>query len=214
MKKPESELEASYDRIAAHYAEEYFKELERKPFDLEMLNDFALSVRAMGRVCEIGCGPGQVARYLQDRGVDMCGIDLSQEMVKVARRLNPDISFEQADMCALNSPDASLAGVIAFYSIIHLKREEAPRALLEMARVLKPGGRLLISFHRGEGELHRDLWFDKPVSVDVTLLEPDEMSGYLEAAGFEVERIMEREPYDFEYPTRRVYAFGRKPVQP
>ena len=212
-REPQSEIETSYDRVAEHYATEFFGELERKPFDRELLSEFAESVRGLGQVCEIGCGPGQIARYLQDRGVNMSGLDLSQEMIKFASQLNPDISFARGDMLALELPRASLAGIVCFYAIIHLKRADAPRALAEMHRVLKPGGKLLLSFHRGVGELHREEWYDMPVSIDVTLFEPEEMAGYLEGAGFEVERIAEREPYEFEYPTGRVYAYARKPAQ-
>ena len=213
MRKPQSELEASYDRVANQFVEEFFEELKRKPFDRKLLDQFAQNVRARGPVCEIGCGPGQIARYLQDRGASMCGIDLSQEMVRWARHLNSDISFEQGNMLALDVPDASLAGIVCFYAIIHLKREDVTRALKQMHRALRPDGRLLLSFHGGQGELHRDEWYDQPISIDVTLFEKEEMAGYLEAAGFEVERVVEREPYEFEYPTRRVYIFGRKPSQ-
>jgi SAM-dependent methyltransferase len=208
MEEQPSELEASYDRVAERYAEEFADELARKPFDRELLDGFAESLRGEGKVCEVGCGPGQIARYLRDRGVEMCGVDLSREMVKFARRLNPDIPFERGDMLKLDVPDASLAGIICFYAIIHLRREDAPRALAQMHRALRPGGRLLVSFHGGEGELHRGEWYGKQVSIDVTLFGTEEMSGYLEGAGFEVERMAVRE---FEYPTRRFYAFGRKP---
>jgi ubiquinone/menaquinone biosynthesis C-methylase UbiE len=211
MKKPQSEIESSYDSVAEPYAEEYFAELEKKPFDRGLLDGFAETMHSRGAVCEIGCGPGQVARYLHDRGVKMHGIDLSQEMVAQARRLNPDISFDKGDMRALDLPDVSLAGIVSFYAIIHLKREDVVPALKEMRRVLKQGGKLMLSFHGGEGEIHRDEWYDKPVSVDVTLFEKKEMAGYLAEAGFEVERIADREPYEFEFPTRRVYAFARKP---
>ena len=212
MTEEKSEIEKSYDRVVKQFVAEFFDELQRKPFDRELLDQFAETVEGQGKICEIGCGPGQIARYLQDRLVSMCGVDLSAEMVKWARRLNPDISFQRGDMRALEIPDASLAGVICFYAIIHLKREDVPRALSEMHRVLKPGGRLLMSFHGGEGELHRDQWYDMPVSIDICLFEREEMAGNLEAAGFEVERIVDREPYESEYPTRRVYAFGRKPT--
>ncbi len=211
MNKGESELEASYDLVAEYYADEFFGELKRKPFDCELLDEFAESARGEGRVCEIGCGPGQIARYLQDHGLKMQGIDLSEEMIKSARRLNPDISFEKGDMRKLTSVDSILDGIVCFYAIIHLKREEITGALKEMHRLLKPEGKLLVAFHGGQGELHRVEWYDKPVSIDVTLFETEEFSGYLKSAGFEVERIVERPPYDFEHPTRRVYAFGRKP---
>jgi ubiquinone/menaquinone biosynthesis C-methylase UbiE len=213
MSEPKPNLKSSYDCVAERYATEYFNELDRKPFDRELLDTFADSVRGQGLVCEIGCGPGQIARYLQDRGLKMHGVDLSDEMVKCARRLNPDISFEQGDMLALNAADESFAGIVSFYAVIHLKREDITRALTEMRRVLRPGGKLLVSFHGGEGELHRDEWYDQPVSIDVTLFRSDEMRNYLDEAGFEVEGIAEREPYEFEYPTRRMYASALRPGQ-
>lgn len=211
MTEAELNLKTSYDRVAERYATEYFDELKRKPFDRELLDAFASSLRGKGVVCEIGCGPGQIARYLQVRGVKMCGIDLSEEMVNCAGRLNPDVTFEQGDMLALKAADESFAGIVSFYAIIHLQRDDVTRAFKEMRRVLKPGGRLLVSFHGGEGQLHRDEWYDQAVSIDVNLFSSDEMKGYLEAAGLEVERIAERPPYEFEYPTQRMYALAQRP---
>ena len=209
MKQP-SELQSSYDRVARHYAAEYFDELSRKPFDRELLDRFAESVSGAGEVCEIGCGPGQIARYLKDREVRISGIDLSEKMVAAARSLNADISFARGDMLTLDFPDNSLSGIVSFYAIIHLKRDEIAHALKEIFRVLEPAGRLLISFHGGEGELHRDEWYGEPVSIDVTLMTHDEMIGYLNSAGFSDAKVVEREPYEFEYPTRRMYALASK----
>ena len=206
----ESDLQAGYDRVAEHYATEYFRELERKPFDCELLDRLAERVKGKGTVCELGCGPGQVARYLRDRGVDIRGLDLSDEMVNVARRLNPDIPFSQGDMLALDFTDSSIAALVLFYSIIHIKREDVVRAFQEMWRVLIPGGSVFVSFHRGDGELHRDEWFEQPVSIDFRLFQPDEMAGYLERAGFENIVTVEREPYEFEYATKRIYISATK----
>lgn len=210
MEEGLSDLQTGYDRVAEHYATEFFEELARKPFDCQQLNEFAENVRGEGDVCELGCGPGQVARYLKDRGVNVRGVDLSAEMVRVASRLNPDIPFEQGDMLALNFPDESVAALVLFYSIIHIKREDVTRALQEMNRVLTPGGKLFLAFHCGEGELHRDEWYGQPVSIDFRLFQEDEMARYLAAAGFEGIKIVERAPYEFEYPTKRLYAFASK----
>jgi ubiquinone/menaquinone biosynthesis C-methylase UbiE len=114
-------------------------------------------------------------------------------------------------MLALDLPDDSMAGIVSFYAIIHLKRDEVTAALSEMNRVLQPGGNLLIAFHDGEGELRRDEWYGLPVSIDVTLMTSEEMMDYLEATGFNVDLIIERPPYDFEYPTRRIYIQASKP---
>src|SRR6266480_359543 len=147
MSETTPNIRSSYDRVAERYADEYFSELERKPSDRNLLDEFAAEVRDKGEVCEMGCGPGQIARYLKDRGVNIRGLDLSDVMVKCANRLNPHISFAQGNMLALDLPDDSLAGIVSFYGIIHLKRDEVSAALNEMNRVLQPGGNLLIAFH-------------------------------------------------------------------
>ena len=66
-------IEASYDQVAQQYAQTFFEELARKPFDRALLDAFGERVRAQGTVCDLGCGPGHVARYLKDRGVKVCG---------------------------------------------------------------------------------------------------------------------------------------------
>jgi len=140
----------------------------------------------------------------------MRGVDLSAEMVKVARRLNPDITFEQADMSALHQPDDSVAGIVLFYSIIHIEREDVTSALKEMNRVLYPGGRLLMAFHGGEDTVHRDEWYGQAVSIDFRFFRGDEMVDYLVAAGFDDIKVVQREPYEFEYPTHRCYVTAKE----
>lgn len=112
-------IQTSYDTIAAEYAKRIYSELKDKPFDRELLDRFAERVRALGPVCDLGCGPGHVARYLRDRGVDAFGVDLSPAMLGEARRLNPDIPFIEGTMMSLNMKSESLAGIVALYSIIH-----------------------------------------------------------------------------------------------
>ncbi len=200
----------AYDSVAEDYANTFYRELDGKPFDRELLDRFALRLYDRGPVLEIGCGPGQIARYLKDKGLDVRGIDLSPAMVSVAARLNPDIPFVAANMLALPEEDDSLAGIAAFYSIICLARSDIPAALREFHRALMPGGLLLFSFHGGEGGIHADEWFGKAVSVDVTLFQPDEMERNLREAGFQIEFVRTRPPYDFEYPTTRCYALAQK----
>ena len=158
------DLAGTYDRVASRYGEQFFHELDLKPFDRELLDRFAARMRGRGRVCNVGCGPGHVGRYLVERGVDAFGLDLSSGMVALARDLNPAMRFAQGDMRALPLSDASLAGFVAFYSLIHLERGAAGSVLTELTRVLIPGGLLLLAFHGGEGEVHADDWFGRGVS--------------------------------------------------
>ena len=150
--------QTSYDRVADEYVRHIFDELQHKPLDRQLLDRFAASVRDLGPVCDLGCGPGHIARYLQEQGVHVCGIDLSAELVERAHRLTPDIEFRQGDMMALDVPDGTWARIAAFYSIIHIPRDDMVRALREMWRVLRPGGLLLLSFHIGDETNHLDEW--------------------------------------------------------
>lgn len=207
------ELRSSYDRVAEDYAEHFRDELDKKPFDRKMLDWLAEKVGDSGVICDMGCGPGQVARYLYDHGAKVCGVDLSSAMVERARSLNPGIPFGRGDMLALaDVANNSYGGVAAFYSIIHVPRPAAARALRELRRVLRPAGVLLLTFHVGREVVRRDEWWGKQVSIDFLFFEAEEMKGYLRAAGFELQEVIEREPYpEVEYPSRRAYIFARKP---
>ena len=203
-------IEASYDQVARQYAETFFEELARKPFDRQLLDTFAARVRAQGMVCDLGCGPGHVARYLKDWGVEVCGVDLSAAMVQHASQRNPDIPFHKGDMRALDFPSAAFTGIVAFYSLIHLQRPEVPQALQELHRVLQVHAPLLLALHGGKGEVHTENWFGQGVAIDATLFTAEEMTGYLHQAGFQVAQAAEREPYAFEYQSRRVYILAHK----
>ena len=204
------DTQSSYDRVAEEYTRRMLAELDHKPLDRELLERFAAQVAHAGRVCDLGCGPGQVARYLRDHGADAFGIDLSPAMVELARRSHPGMVFQQGDMRALPLADGALAGVAAFYSLIHIPRAEVTAVLKEIRRVLQPNGLLLAAFHRGDEIRHLDEWWDQPVSVDFVFFERDEMADYLQAAGFTFDEVIERDPYpEVEAQTRRIYIFAR-----
>jgi SAM-dependent methyltransferase len=207
----------SYNAVAPEYAARIAGELAHKPFDRQVLEDFARRARDVPEaralpVLDIGSGPGHVARYLHDLGLHVVGVDVSPGMVREARGLNPDIEFRVADMRSLPWPDASVAAVAAPYSIIHIPREGIVAVLQELLRVLVPGGPLLVSFHIGAEVRHSDEWWDHPVNLDFVFFETAEMTGYLDEAGFTAIEAREREPYpDVEVQTRRAYIFARKP---
>ncbi len=206
-----SDLQTSYDRVAEEYVRRIFDELQHKPLDRQLLDRLAASAQSGGLICDMGCGPGHVARYLHERGAHVVGVDLSAGMIEQARRLNPGLEFRQGNMLALDVEDGAWAGIAAFYSIIHIPREEVVTALHELKRVLQPGGYLLLAFHIGTEVVHLEEWWGQAVSADFVFFQPNEMQGYLQAAGFEIEEVIERAPYpEVEHQSRRAYIFARK----
>jgi SAM-dependent methyltransferase len=213
MSEDASRTRESYDELAATYTERLFSELAGKPLDRHLLNRLAEDVRGHGLVADLGCGPGHVARYLHDQGVRMLGIDLSPRMIDSARRRSPDIEFRVGDMRALDLPAGALAGIVAFYSLIHIGEPEMGATLRELRRVLAPGGLLLVAFHIGEETVHRDELWGHPVSLDFRFLMPSPMVARLIEAGFVVLERVEREPYpEVEHPSRRCYLLARSPA--
>jgi SAM-dependent methyltransferase len=213
MNKIIQNTQNGYDTVASEYAEKFKDEMDDKPFDRDCLDRLAREVGGLGPVCDVGCGPGQIARYLHRQGVKALGVDLSPKMVSEAGRLNPEIHFHQGNMLALPDADNSWGGIAAFYCIIHIPREQIVDALREMKRVLKPGGVLLVTFHIGSEIKHVDEWWEKPVNLDFAFYQPSEMKAWLKDAGFELEETLVREPNpEVEIPTQRAYLFARKPV--
>src|SRR5215469_8309045 len=187
-------------------------ELDGKPFDRDLLDRYAVALAGRGEVWDVGCGAaGHLTRYLADRGVAVSGADISPGSVAVARRCQPGLTFRVADMCDLPAGDRSLAGIVAFYSMIHLPRPRIPVALAEFRRVLAPGGALLAAMHGGTGETGSDAAFGFPVPVRATLVSPDEIAAMAESAGFTIRERHERAPYPGEYPSQRLYLWAETP---
>jgi SAM-dependent methyltransferase len=204
------DVRESYDSAAEAYAEHLAVELADKPLDRHLLNRFAEAMAGRGLVADLGCGPGHIARYLHAQGVEIVGIDLSPEMVRVAARLNPGLEFRTGDMRRLEMPDASLAGAVAFYSIVHFDAAELGAILRQVRRVLEPGGLFLVSFHIGSQVVHVDDLFGAAVSLDFRFHVPGEVIAELQSARLTVIEHVEREPYEgTEYPSRRCYLLAR-----
>ncbi|GAA5022435.1 class I SAM-dependent methyltransferase [Kitasatospora paranensis] len=202
---------ASYDAVAAGYAELFRAELESKPLERAALRAFAEFVLAAGGgpVADLGCGPGRVTAYLNTLGVAAFGVDLSPRMVELARRAYPGLRFDEGSMTALDLPDASLGGIAAVYSIIHIPDEALPALFAEFHRVLAPGGELLLIFQVGDETVHRTSAFGGPVSLDIRRRRPEAVADLLAGAGLPVHARFHRAP-DAGEPSPRAFLLARR----
>lgn len=202
---------AGYDAIAVPYEEFARDALANKPFDAAMLAAFAHVVRAGGGglVAEVGTGPGRVAAHLHGLGVDVFGVDLSPEMVALARRTYPGLRFVEGQMAELDLADGALAGLVAWYSVIHTPPELVPTVLAEFHRVLAPGGHALLAFQVGDEPLHLSEAFDREIALDFHRWQPDRMTALLADAGLDVQATLVREAEPTER-TPQAYLLARK----
>jgi SAM-dependent methyltransferase len=184
------DIRLSYDEVAASYADRQRDSLGGEPYLRAALALFAELVRDSGGgpVADLGCGPGHVTAHLQQLGVSAFGIDLSPAMIDVARHSYPGLRFETGSMTDLRLADASAAGLLSFWSLVHTPDDELPAIFAHFRRVLRPGGPLLLSFHAGEGSrLKTEGYGGHPMKVYVHRRLPGQVAAWLDAAGLIVE---------------------------
>jgi SAM-dependent methyltransferase len=199
---------ATYATVAESY-DDFVPPVRDDIEDRALLAAFADLVRD-GPVADLGCGTGLVTAYLASLGLDVSGIDLTPEMLTIARRNYPELRFSEGSLLALDLPDGGLAGAVAWYSIIHTPPSSLPVVAAELFRVLRPGGHLQLGFHVGDRRHHRsDGYGHEGFSLDIYWLPVDRVCDLMSDAGFEILTKVLRNPAA-RVPQGRVLA--RKPA--
>lgn len=185
-----SDTRASYDTVAETYADMFRDQLDGQPVIRHLLAMYAELVRdaGAGPVVDVGCGTGRVTAHLRGLGVDAFGVDLSPGMVAMARRDHPGIRFDVGSMTALDLADTSMAGVLAWFSVIHVPDDAVRTAFGEFRRVLRPGGVLLLGFYVGDHiRVKTQGYGGHPMKVNVHWRPLERVAGWLDDAGLRTE---------------------------
>lgn len=178
----------SYDRVADNYvdmvAATSLGDIRLQPWLRAPMDVFADAVSGLGPVLDVGCGPGTVTAYLADLGVNVSGVDLSPRMIEHARRLHPECDFSVGSSTDLDLAEASLGGVLGWWSLFNLPRDVLPHVLSSFARALMPTGQIIIGTHVGDEDILRTEAYGG-VSVRWTTYQwqPDQLRKLVEQAG-------------------------------
>jgi len=176
---------ARYDERAQRYAEAFQDEtLPKFPVDRNMIRMLVDLVGGHPRVLDAGCGVGQVTKMLRNWGCDAVGVDAAEKLIELARSAYPGLVFTVGDLRALPYPDASFDALVARYSIIHTAPDEVPTIVVELARVLRPGGCLLVELQSSGSAPTRAL---DHAAAPAWAWNADDLGALLERAGL-VER--------------------------
>jgi ubiquinone/menaquinone biosynthesis C-methylase UbiE len=200
-----------YNKVAMAYALRFVDELEHKPMDRSLLRAFLDRNKRKGIWADLGCGPGHTTNYLYQQGcTEIVGIDISPEMLKIARARFPHLYFQEANFLELEYPGGHFGAAIAFYAIVNLDYLQVKLAFKEIYRVLATEGELLCSFHAGGQVVCLSSFLEQPVDIEFMQFELRKIREIVEDTGFKVVDIIQRAPYSIEAQTERVYIWVRK----
>jgi ubiquinone/menaquinone biosynthesis C-methylase UbiE len=184
--------QAVYDATANRYATIVGTRISPEfeaPLDRALLADFARQFAGKHEmlVGDLGTGVGRVAGFLEERSVNVVGVDLARAMVTIASETHSTVSFAAGSMFELPFADDSLDGAVCWYSIIHTAPDDLLVPLTEIARVLRPASPVLFGFQAGAGTATlRAEAHGTAHTLTSYRHDPDDIARRLTARGFEV----------------------------
>jgi len=132
-----------YNQVAEKYLERRHEDLE----EMTLLHEFRSMIEQGGKVLDAGCGGGLPFTKYLSKHFEVIGIDISEKQIELAKKNAPKAQFYVKDMTELDFPENYFEGILAYYSIIHVPREEQHDLFVNFYRMLKPNGVALFSLH-------------------------------------------------------------------
>lgn len=201
----------AYDTAAQAYADAFGGELAHLPFDRAMLTAAVEALDRDGLVIECGCGPASASAFLEGTGFRRAALDLSYQMVRLAAQRVHGLAVLQGDVRRLPLRNGSASLLVAFYVIQHLARQDLPDVFAGFARVLAPGGRILLATHLGEGHVEIDDFLGHRIDpMGGAFHTIDEVHALLAGAGFDISLERQRRPVPGEFDTQRLYVLATR----
>ncbi|MFB6099873.1 MAG: class I SAM-dependent methyltransferase [Candidatus Nanohalobium sp.] len=176
-----------HDRLAEDYLDAF-----SEPSDY--LENFLQKLDVGSKVLDAGCGAEVDTSYIASEGFEVIGVDLSDEMLRVAQENFGDLDFRKQDLRNLDFPENSFDGIVASFSLIYLEKSDVPKALEDFREMIKDDGLLFISVQIGES---RELLVDDPVvegDIFMNVVTKNEIHKLLTENGFKVMEEHQREP--------------------
>lgn len=200
----------AYNKAAVKYHQLFFDELNKKEFDINLLDEFAGYFNSLSTVLDAGCGScAHTTSYLFKKGINITGTDISEKCIEIAKRNHPGIHFEVGDFSQSNFINNSFDGILSYFSIIDTPKKFVGNILSEFKRILKPNGYLFLSVKEGKDEGYKKDLLGIKTEIYFTLFTKEEIKSYLATNGFEIIKLEQRKPYPDEIDIDRIYAIAR-----
>ncbi len=192
-------VEQGYNKIA----EDYYNHRDLNKFNKE-LEEFAFLLPDNAHILDVGCGAGiPTAKFLTQRGIKVTGIDLSETMLNLARKMVPNAEFIKMDMNELEFKENTFDGIVSVFALFHVPKKNHLDIFRKFFEILKPEGILLINTGISESE-GKNNFFGVPMFW--SNFNPKTTLELVKKAGFSIifEAVLERGG-EYQY-----WIFGKK----
>lgn len=198
---------AAYDKNCGSYADKF---MQYDPY-ITHVTEFAKLLENGFTVLDIGCGPGNVAKQLYAvKELAITGIDLSAEMLELAKRNVPQGNFQLQDSRKADFPSELFDAVMLSFSIVHLEDAEAKSVLANAVKWVRSGGYVYLSFMDGKQPGFEITSFsEQPLYFNY--FQEDEIKEFLEQRGLECIRSVRQDYLETDGSTTTdVFLFLKK----
>lgn len=179
-----------YNDIAKLYSDEFFGTNAHEKY----IDNFLKLLKGK-KMLDVGCGNGTDCKYIKGKGFDINGIDLSYNMLEIAKDRVPNVKFEIMDMTKMNYSNNIYDGIISNCSLFHIPDEEVLLTLNEFNRVLKEDGKILIIVQEGKGEEMVDEPYRPGIKVYMNFFSEKYIIDLLKESKFEIISIDKKNCY-------------------
>ncbi|MBU0998824.1 methyltransferase domain-containing protein [Patescibacteria group bacterium] len=181
----------TYEELAEDYYKTHFDINE-----IKNIADFFIQNLKGQKILDIGCGPGRDAKYFSEHNLEVTGIDLTSNFVKMASKNVPNAKFMQMDMRNLDFPENTFDGIWACASFLHVPKEDAKNTLLGFRKILKPAGLIYLSVKQGNEEKFVEKDEYKGRTKFFAFYTQDEFKNLIESCNFKIVKVLIDEKKD------------------
>ena len=184
----------TYDKIAGQYANDFLN----NDHDEKIARGFSTGLARGARILDAGCGCGGASKVFLDNGFDVVGIDLSTEMLKIAKTHASKAHFEIGDVRATRFSAGEFDAIYASRIFCHLQNRDRTKTLREFRRVLKPNGKLMIVntvSRKSYGEIEREP-YDENLKIFYNYFTLDDLKKSITGAGFSIKDVRTEDHID------------------
>lgn len=200
----------AYNKFGGEYIKRYREDVSKMR---EYLQIFLESLPPNSAVLDIGCGFGNYVRYYLDQDLDAYGIDISETMLREARRMLPNNRVFAMDMHHLTFHNESFNGVSAVTSLLYTNKLQLREILVQVNRILKGKGKLFLVMLEGASEgVEKEEHGSIACNTYTAYYTAQELQSILEETGFAVEHsVVKRVLLD---EGREIFLWAEKSSRP